>query len=64
MYGPWSTVHYEKDENFLDMRGGLFLGMNFPIKWQTGGGTTLWAVFSCYDVTTWALADGIMTAST
>ena len=47
-WGPWRTVHYVED--FLGMRGGSFLGMHFPIKWQTDGGRTLWAIFSCHNV--------------
>lgn len=46
-WGPWSTVSYVDD--FLQIRGGNFLGMHFPIKWQTGDGTTLWAIFSCHN---------------
>ena len=49
-YGPWRTVSYVED--FLGMTGGIFLGMNFPIKWQADGGRTLWATFSCYQRTT------------
>ena len=48
-YGPWRTVSYVED--FLGMTGGIFLGMNFPIKWQADGGRTLWATFSCYQRT-------------
>ena len=46
-WGPWRTVYYV--DNFLGMRGGSHLGMDFPIKWQSGDGRTLWATFSCHD---------------
>lgn len=48
-WGPWRTVSYV--DNFLGLRSGRFLGMNFPIRWQTDGGRTLWATFSCYERT-------------
>ena len=38
-------------DNFLGARGGYFLGLHFPIKWQADGGRTLWAVYSCHDYT-------------
>jgi hypothetical protein len=47
LWGPWRTVYYV--DNFLDMRGGWYLGMHFPVKWQANGGKTLWTVFSCHD---------------
>ena len=43
MYGPWRTVSYV--DNFLGIRGGEFLGINFPRKWHAQDGRTLWAVF-------------------
>ena len=46
-WGPWRTVAYL--DKFLGMRGGSFLGLHFPIKWQTDGGRSLWAVFSCHN---------------
>jgi hypothetical protein len=46
-WGPWRTVTYV--DNFLGMPGGHYLGMSFPIKWQSDGGRTLWAVFSCHN---------------
>jgi hypothetical protein len=48
LWGPWRVVFYEA-ANFLGMRGGWYLGMHFPIKWQSADGRTLWAVFSCHD---------------
>ena len=33
--------HRDYVEDFLGMRDGSFLGMHFPIKWQTDGGRTL-----------------------
>ena len=45
MWGPWKTVHY--DDKFLSASGGFFLGLQFPLSWQSG--TTLWASFSCHD---------------
>lgn len=46
--GPWRTVYYA--DNFLGMRDGQYLGVDFPIKWQADGGRTLWAVINCYDL--------------
>ena len=46
-WGPWRTVYYV--DNFLGMRGGSHLGMDFPIKWQSADGRTLWATFSCHN---------------
>ena len=48
LWGPWRAVFYET-ANFLGMRGGWYLGMHFPVKWQSADGRTLWAVFSCHD---------------
>jgi hypothetical protein len=46
-WGPWRTVSYV--DNFLGMRGGWFLGLHFPIKWQSADGKTLWATINCHD---------------
>jgi hypothetical protein len=46
LWGPWSTIDYEA--RWLGMRGGDYLGVRFPSAWMADGGTTLWAVFSCY----------------
>ncbi|MFL5338383.1 MAG: Ig-like domain-containing protein [Geminicoccaceae bacterium] len=46
-WGPWRTISYV--DNFLGMTGGSFFGVNFPVKWQTDSGATLWASFSCYN---------------
>ncbi len=50
MYGPWKTAMYTT--SFLGMSNtkGAFYSINFPGKWQTNGGKTLWGTFSCHDV--------------
>jgi hypothetical protein len=48
MWGPWRTVYYA--ENWLGLgTRGAFLGIHFPVKWQSADGRTLWATFSCHD---------------
>jgi hypothetical protein len=49
LWGPWRTVYYS--DSFLGMRGGFYLGMHFPSKWQAADGRTLWATFSCHNAT-------------
>jgi hypothetical protein len=46
-WGPWRTVSYV--DNFLGMCGGWFLGLHFPIKWQSADGRTPWATINCHD---------------
>ena len=46
-WGPWRTVSYVDD--FLGMRGGWWLGLHFPVKWQSADGKTLWATINCHD---------------
>jgi hypothetical protein len=48
MWGPWRTVHYAEGWLGLGTRGD-FLGVHFPVKWQSADGRTLWATFSCHD---------------
>ena len=47
-WGPWTTVAYY--DNWLELRGtGIgrpMLFINFPTKWMTGKGKTMWAIFT------------------
>jgi hypothetical protein len=46
-WGPWSTICYL--ENFGGMGAdGEGLILEFPQKWMSADGLTLWCVFSCY----------------
>ena len=44
MAGPWRTVDYQ--DRWLGMSDGDFLGVQFPTKWMSADGRTLWAVFN------------------
>lgn len=43
-WGPWTTIAYYQDWGGYGARESL--GIDFPTKWISGNGTTLWAVFS------------------
>ncbi|MBI1369706.1 MAG: serine hydrolase [Planctomycetes bacterium] len=46
-WGPWTTISYQ--DRFGDMGdGGHGLVHDFPLKWISPDGRTLWAVFSVY----------------
>ena len=45
-WGPWATVDYEDEWGGMNALAGLGNGMQFPTKWISGDGRTLWAVFS------------------
>ena len=42
--GPWRTVDYQG--RWLGMRGGDYLGVQFPVPWMSPDGRSLWAVFN------------------
>src|SRR3954447_784266 len=58
VYGPWTTVSYVESRLGLGM-SGEYWSTYFPIKWQSEGGTKLWATFSCHN----AKAPAILPAS-
>src|SRR3954451_16721037 len=58
VYGPWTTVSYVESRLGLGM-SGEYWSTYFPIKWQSEGGTMLWATFSCHS----AKAPAILPAS-
>lgn len=43
-WGPWSTIAY--DQNWGGFGSRESLGIDFPTKWISRDGTTMWAVFS------------------
>jgi hypothetical protein len=43
-WGPWSTLSY--DQNWGGFGDRESLGVDFPTKWISKDGTTMWAVFS------------------
>jgi hypothetical protein len=45
-WGPWATVAYYDDWGQFNESAGPGNGMQFPAKWISPDGTTLWAVFS------------------
>jgi hypothetical protein len=45
-WGPWATVDYEDDWGGFNETAGVGNGMQFPTKWISGDGMTLWAIFS------------------
>ena len=45
-WGPWATVDYEDDWGGLNETAGPGNGLQFPAKWISDDGRTLWAVFS------------------
>jgi hypothetical protein len=48
LWGPWRTVHYV--DGWLGLGGrGKYYSIDFPVKWQSADGRTLWATFSCHD---------------
>jgi hypothetical protein len=57
-WGPWTTV--ASYERWLGMTAGpgSQLGVNFPTKWISADGLTLWAVFSVYGAGTDPYHDG------
>lgn len=46
-WGPWSTVAYLEDWGGM-AAAGEGLGCEFPAKWMSADGRTLWCVFSVY----------------
>jgi hypothetical protein len=47
LWGPWATIEYEEDWGGMDNRGEG-LSCEFPQKWMSADGLTLWSVFSVY----------------
>ncbi|MFL6601898.1 MAG: LamG-like jellyroll fold domain-containing protein [Steroidobacteraceae bacterium] len=45
-WGPWATVGYYADWGGFNETAGPSNGMQFPAKWISSDGKTLWAVFS------------------
>lgn len=45
-WGPWSTIGYYNDWGGFNESAGLGNGLQFPSKWISADGKTLWAVFS------------------
>jgi hypothetical protein len=45
-WGPWATIAYYEDWGGFNERAGETTGFNFPAKWMSADGKTLWAVFS------------------
>ena len=45
-WGPWATVDYEDDWGGFNETAGVGNGLQFPTKWISSDGVTLWAVFS------------------
>ncbi|HTT02130.1 MAG TPA: hypothetical protein VMG11_08575 [Steroidobacteraceae bacterium] len=45
-WGPWDTLAYYDDWGGFNETAGAALGVNFPTKWISPDGKTLWAVFS------------------
>jgi hypothetical protein len=50
-WGPWSTVDYRDGWLGIGSAGSNYQGVSFPSAWTGNGGTTLWAVFSCWSRT-------------
>ena len=48
MWGPWRTVYYVDGWFGLGSRGKYY-SIDFPLKWQSADGRTLWATFSCHN---------------
>jgi len=48
-WGPWATVAYYDDWGGFNESAGSGNGLQFPSKWISPDGTTLWAVFSGVD---------------
>ena len=46
-WGPWSTIAYYSDWGRMDT-AGEGLTCEFPQKWMSADGRTLWAIFSAY----------------
>jgi hypothetical protein len=46
-WGPWSTVAYDNNWGGMGM-AGEGLTCEFPQKWMSADGSTLWAIFSVY----------------
>jgi len=46
-WGPWRTIAYYKDWGLMGSEGEG-LTCDFPQKWMSPGGLTLWSVFSVY----------------
>ncbi|HTT02805.1 MAG TPA: LamG-like jellyroll fold domain-containing protein [Steroidobacteraceae bacterium] len=45
-WGPWSTIAYYDNWGAFNSSGGEGNGLNFPTKWMSADGRTLWGVFS------------------
>jgi hypothetical protein len=45
-WGPWRTLAYYEDWGGFNETAGEATGLNFPAKWISSDGRTLWAVFS------------------
>ena len=45
-WGPWATLGYYDDWGGFNETAGAALGANFPAKWISSDGRTLWVVFS------------------
>jgi hypothetical protein len=46
-WGPWTTIYYVEDFGRMGAEGeGLIC--EFPQKWMSADGLTLWTIFSCY----------------
>jgi hypothetical protein len=45
-WGPWATIAYYEDWGGFNETAGEMTGFNFPAKWMSADGKTLWAVFS------------------
>ncbi len=49
-WGPWTTIDYEEHWGKMSA-AGEGLSCDFPQKWMSADGLTLWSVFSCYGET-------------
>jgi hypothetical protein len=47
-WGPWTTVAFYERWLGMTAGSGSQLGVNFPTKWISADGLTMWAVFSVY----------------
>ena len=48
-WGPWYTVAYYSNWGNFNSGDGYALGWEFPTKWISPDGLTMWCVFSGYD---------------
>ena len=45
-WGPWATIEYDDDWGHFNEIAGEGNGLNFPTKWISADGKSLWGVFS------------------